>query len=496
MGEIRIGGVYILFLTMSCVTADSCQQALLEDTLCPIGLQNTISISPGVDSLFVCQNLCSQIQDCSHFTLYSLKYPQVSSCALLRSCNYNDTISCSGLSSCDSAVSGPRSPTIDQTCCKVFESRACQGGIISQLYNVTSPAECQRLCKQVEGCKFFTQYSSHFCFLHSTCDDTEPCTVCTAGPRIPSITQCKESVPMVTLLLGGQTVAQGPYSTSVELLTEHMSCVPDMPELPEGLYLSAAVLLGTTIIHCGGYSSVVPHFSRECFSHTLGEPGAGWNPAPAMNHPRRAFTLDLYNGQMFAIGGESDWGNAVTGVSVEVFTPGEGWKMSSEMQLPTPRSFHCSAIIDTRLIIIGGHVAGAAYQASVIQFDFSIPDKGWTNLQPTTYGRQHHSCQVGSFQGQQGVYVIGGSNKGQTLVEFYVDSVNRWQTLPPLTVERYYHTSSIMGGKLFVHGGGHNSAKASQEMFNRTWSSNGNIRESRYYHASVLVPEHSITCAD
>ena len=493
--------VWVVFLTLSIVAADnSCQETLLEDTLCPIGLENTISITPGVDSVFVCQNLCRQVHDCSHFTLYSLTDPLISSCALLRSCNFNETISCSlkpdsVLSSCDFAVSGPRSPTIDQSCCKVFDSRACQGNIISQLSNITSPEECQRMCKKVEGCSFFTQYSSHFCFLHSSCDDTEPCTVCTAGPRIPSLTQCKESVPQLTLLLGGETASQGGYSTSIELVTEHLSCVPDMPELPVALHLSAALLFGTTIMYCGGYSSIVPHFSRECFSYTLGEPGATWHSTPAMNHPRRAFVLEEYQGLVFAIGGESDWGVAVTGVTVEVFTPGGGWKMAPQMQLPAHRSYHCSAIIDTRLIIVGGFVAGAAYQSSVIQFDFRT-NKGWTDLKATTYGRQHHSCQVGSFQGQQGVYVIGGSNKGHTLVEFYVDSVNMWQTLPTLTVQRYHHSSSIMGGKLFVHGGGDNAAKSSQEMFNRTWSSNGNLRESRFYHASVMVPEHSITCTN
>ena len=91
---------------------------------------------------------------------------------------------------------------------------------------------------------------------------------------------------------------------------------------------------------------------------------------------------------------------------------------------------------------------------------------------------------------------MGGSNKGHNLVEFYVDSVNRWQTLPTLTVARYRHSSSIMGGKLFVHGGGDKAAKASQEMFNRTWTNNGNMKESRHYHARVMVPEHSLSCVN
>jgi len=491
-----------MFLALSSVCSvlagNTCEDTLQDDTVCPIDMQNTISISPGVESVFVCQNLCRQLHDCSHFTLYTLAEPPLSSCALLRSCETNDTTSCttqpdSVLSTCASAVSGPRSPTISESCCSVFESRACLGNIISQLYNVTSPEECQMMCKEVEGCSYFTQYSSSFCFLHSSCEETEPCSTCTAGPRNPSITQCKESVPQLTLLLGG-TTTQGAYSTSMELVTEHLSCVPSMPELPLAVHLSAAVLLGSTILHCGGHSSLIPHYSRECFSYALEQAGASWQHSASMNHPRKAFTLQVYHGQVFAIGGESDWGVAVTGSTVEVFTPGQGWEMSPEMQMPSHRSYHCSAIIDTRVIVIGGHVSGAAYSASVIQFDFSLPDQGWTDLHATSVGHQHHSCQVGSFQGQQGVYVVGGSNKGHTKVEFFVDSVNRWQTLPALKIERYHHSSSIMGGKLFVHGGGHNSAKASQEMFNRTWSNNGNLRESRHYHASVTVPEHSLSC--
>ena len=163
------------------------------------------------------------------------------------------------------------------------------------------------------------------------------------------------------------------------------------------------------------------------------------------------------------------------------------------MQMPSHRYAHCTARIGSRIMIVVGHYGGGSYSNNVKQFDFG-DDKGWTDLQSLNYGRQHHSCQVGKFMEQEGIYVTGGSNSGHTLVEFYVPSADRWRILPALAKNREYHSSSMIAGQLYVHGGSNSAAQSTQESLNQTWSSGLNLRVSRYSHASVSLPEDSISC--
>ena len=429
--------------------------------------------------------------NCSHYTFYtSATQPATTSCALLRYCDYNSTTSCSKVPECKTAVSGSRTPAIKEACCAEFAVQACRGEILAQHFQVPSPEKCQLICRDTDLCSFFTLLVGNICFLYSSCDETEPCSSCTTGPASPTWDQCKESISYETLLIGGWTNTDGSYSRNMELVTELLSCEPDMPKPPVGRYHAASAMLGRTILYCGGTDSITSHH-QECYSYLLGKSGATWQPIAGMNHPRSSFTLEVVQGQAYAIGGNSDW-STITGATVEVFTPGEGWKVSDQMKMPNYRYYHCSATIDSRLIVIGGQYAGGSYSHSVIQFDLSTPEKGWTTLTNTNYGRQYHSCQVGYFQGQQGIYVTGGSNSGQTLVEFYLDVLNKWRTLPPMSSNRYHHTSSLIADKLVVHGG--QGVESTQHTFNQTWSSNANLRISRRYHTSVSVPKDSVSC--
>ena len=228
---------WTLLLLFSGVSMENlCKDMLLHNTACPINMQTIISQAK-TDNPMQCQDRCAKDSECSHFTLYTLSQSKVSSCALLRSCNTNETSTCSPkpdsvLSPCDSAVSGPRAPPIAEVCCKQFEKKSCNGDILSQHFNVDQPDKCQELCVQTQGCNYFTQYSQDFCQLYTTCDKTEHCTLCNSGPASPPLDKCKEPQSRVTLLIGGSTSTQGTYSRELELVSPTGSCSPDMPEPP------------------------------------------------------------------------------------------------------------------------------------------------------------------------------------------------------------------------------------------------------------------------
>ena len=488
--------LWLLFLLPGVLMTEENSCTLLNNIMCPINIYNTISVIPRVDAVEDCQTLCTQEADCSYFTMFTLPHSTVSSCALLRTCNTNDTVSCSPVSDtvippCDHAVSGPRSPPVSDVCCSQLRNKVCDGYILSQHLHTQSPGECQELCAHTEGCNFFTQYSQDFCLLYNSCDKTEFCTLCTSGPATPVLESCSQPQSYATLLIGGND-GKG-YSTSIELITDSVTCSPDMPEPPRPLYDAAATLLGSTILYCGGHSDTIPLYRPDCHTYTLGVGGAAWKVGPSMNHPRYEFTMETYDGQAYAVGGNSDLGVSDTGFTVEVLSPGKGWSVSTEMRMPNYRFGHCSVVLKNKLIVVGGQYARASYSNSVIEFDLN-GGTAWKDLHSTTYGRQYHACQVGTFMGQTGVFVTGGSNRGHHLVEFYIESIDRWRNLPRLNIARYHHTTSLIGGQVFVHGGDPKASRAAQESLNDTWTNDVNLREPRYQHASISIPEMKMKC--
>ena len=172
-------------------------------------------------------------------------------------------------------------------------------------------------------------------------------------------------------------------------------------------------------------------------------------------------------------------------------------RLSSPSRASSPTTHHCSVAIGSRIIIIGGNVAGTSSSSQVLQFNLDSPGHGWTRLESTKKGRQHHGCTVGTYQGQQGIFVTGGSNKGHNQVEFFVDAAQKWRDdIPVMSSNRYYHTSSTIGGALYSHGG--SGSERTQELFNETmtaWTIS-NLRRQRKYHASVSLPEGTISCYD
>jgi len=296
---------------------------------------------------------------------------------------------------------------------------------------------------------------------------------------------------METLLISGWTNTQDNTGT-IELVTETRSCEANMPELPVGSNHGAATVMGQVILYCGGHGQDPPHWKADCYTYSMERAGDRWEEVESMEYPRGHFSMASYEGKAYAIGGESDYGWGTVGHTVEVFVAGQGWTVDTTMQMGCTRRYHCSVMIDSRIIIIGGQCAGTPYHKGVAQFDLKAEEKAWKNLANTFYGRQNHGCTVGAFQGMDGIYIAGGSNSGHTLVEFYVDKSNRWRKLPPMKYSRYHLTISVINSTIYAHGG--HGAEAKQEKFKHNWSELVNLSKSRKYHSSVSVPQGMITC--
>ena len=513
--------VYLILFLLYAASASSCDEALQHNVVCTLDYNNLLSSTTTISTATDCQEKCLHTDGCNHFTFLTSSSPPTNSssavCSLMRSCERKTT--CSSSQNCVKSVSGAKTPSIRDACCSGFSGKICKGQFISQHFQIASPEQCQALCQVDSECRYFTQVSGDICFLYNTCNLTESCSSCTSGPADPSWEECNFEVDFQTLLLGGWTYdryTDNPYpqptefSSSLELVTEDNACRVNMPEMPEGRENFGATVLGKTLLYCGGCSSSMGCGKNgDCYTIQLDKTGADWEQSAFMNIPRYYFSMVAVQGKAYAIGGQGILGDAYTGQTVEEYIPGEGWSLRQDMSLPYHISSHCSVSIGRRIIFIGGNVNGNSYAQVVFEFDLDAPEKSWARLDNTRYGRQNHGCTVGSYLGQEGIFVTGGSNSreggsGHTKVEFLIDSVKKWRILPTMSKDRRYHTASFMGGTIFSLGGhGKNrdmgdraTGEYTYEKLNTTssqWTKNY-LRSERKYHASVSLPAGTLAC--
>ena len=76
--------------------------------------------------------------------------------------------------------------------------------------------------------------------------------------------------------MGGDT-PENNYTSTLEMITSDLTCVPNMPSLPVGKQSASASLLGSTIFHCGGFDGVAAwDYEGTCFSYLLATESGRW----------------------------------------------------------------------------------------------------------------------------------------------------------------------------------------------------------------------------
>ena len=194
------------------------------------------------------------------------------------------------------------------------------------------------------------------------------------------------------------------------IVTPSLSCSPNMPALPVQRLLASAALLGSTIFFCGGIrNGFTPNIHGTCHSYQLGKESARWEEEASMNFARHRFGLTTIEDRLYATGGAGLSTSSKT--SVESFSHETGWVIEDTMELPSPRSFHCSVALGTRLVVVGGLV-DSPVSNSVQAFDTSSQalntTASWISLASMNAARHVHACNTGDFEGIFGIYVAGG----------------------------------------------------------------------------------------
>ena len=134
-----------------------------------------------------------------------------------------------------------------------------------------------------------------------------------------------------SLLMGGDTRAQN-YSSTLEIISANHSCQPpSLPDLPQGKQSASAALLGSSLIHCGGFDGIAAwEYEGTCFSFPLGTESSRWVVMENMKVARWSFGLTGIGDRLYATGGYNSWASYSY---VESFSPATGWLEEDNMEL-------------------------------------------------------------------------------------------------------------------------------------------------------------------
>lgn len=144
------------------------------------------------------------------------------------------------------------------------------------------------------------------------------------------------------------------------------------------------------------------------------DPATGtWTELPDAPHARDHFHAAVIDGKLYAAGGRRsahDTGNAMANTvrAVDVYDIAARRWTTAPAMLPTARAGSASAVVDGRLLVLGGEsMTQVAAHSEVESFD---PKSGkWTTLAPLPVGR--HGTQAATLDGV--LYIAAGSgNRG------------------------------------------------------------------------------------
>jgi N-acetylneuraminic acid mutarotase len=131
------------------------------------------------------------------------------------------------------------------------------------------------------------------------------------------------------------------------------------------------------------------------------------------------------------------------------------WTKKADM--PTPRWFHSSAVVNGKIYIIGGEPSEPIPNSTVFSIveEYNPVTNTWTRKadMPTARGRLAPSCPV--VDGK--IYVVGGSGYGadwySPTVEEYDPSTDTWTRKADMPTGRFSLATCAVGGKIYAFGG-------------------------------------------
>ena len=170
-----------------------------------------------------------------------------------------------------------------------------------------------------------------------------------------------------------------------------------------------------------------------------------WQAYPQLPMARAGLAGAVYEGRVYAIGGESKDG--VSGL-VQRFDPaGQAWQ--DVKPKPTAVSDIQAAVLGGRIYIPGGRTSSGASTNALEIYDPRLD----TWVQGAPLPRALSAYALAAFEGK--LYLFGGWDGEHILdsVYRYDPALDAWEALPPMPTGRAYAGAAVAGGEIYVLGG-------------------------------------------
>ena len=187
--------------------------------------------------------------------------------------------------------------------------------------------------------------------------------------------------------------------------------------------------------------------------------GTSWTDAPSLPGARRDFAVAVLNGIAYVIGGCDGSGGMVD--TVYRF---DGTNWTTATSLPVPRYCSLAATIGSYLYVMGGLRSGGVQSTEILRFDGT----SWTTLVATMPRWQYHPavCVDGGW-----ILVVGGMNTSYTsITNITAFDGSSWTEQRALGAPLSEAAAGVVGGQLYVAGGGSSSSPLTSTLYYRLGS--------------------------
>lgn len=212
------------------------------------------------------------------------------------------------------------------------------------------------------------------------------------------------------------------------------------PPLPVPLHHATAATYRGEMVVIGGATDELANASNKVYALR----GSNWVELPSLTHARAASAAAVVGDKLVVTGGQ----NAKQLVAQTEVFDGQSWKDAAD--LPTPRE-HLAAVSDGKYVYtVGGRFLSADKNSAAFErFD---PSSGeWTRLvdMPTPRG----SYGAALIDGR--IVAIGGEEPTQVLgtAEMYDIAEGKWISLTPMPTARHGEVVAAVGNTVYVIGG-------------------------------------------
>ncbi|XP_048864541.1 kelch-like protein 31 [Brienomyrus brachyistius] len=174
-----------------------------------------------------------------------------------------------------------------------------------------------------------------------------------------------------------------------------------------------------------------------------------WIHLSSMIQKRTHFSLNTFNGLLFAVGGRNGEGAQT---SIECYVPSSNqWQMKAPMEVA--RCCHASTVIDGKILVTGGYISNA-YSRAVCSYDPSTDS--WQDKSSLSTPRGWHCAATIADR----AYVIGGSQLGGRgervdvlAVECYNPHSGQWSYVAPLHTGVSTAGVATLADRIYLLGG-------------------------------------------